>query len=29
MKTRDEVIVLFRDKYEHLKAVYPSVGPVF
>ncbi len=27
MKTRDEVIVLFRDKYEHLKAVYPSVGP--
>ena len=27
MKTRDEVIALFRDKYEHLKMVYPSVGP--
>jgi hypothetical protein len=27
MKTRDEVIALFRDKYEYLKTVYPSVGP--
>lgn len=27
MKTRDEVIALFQNKYEYLKAVYPSVGP--
>lgn len=27
MKNRNDVIVLFRDKYAHLKAVYPSVGP--
>ena len=27
MKTREEVIALFRDKYEYLKTIYPSVGP--
>ena len=27
MKTRDEVIALFRNKYAYLKTVYPSVGP--
>ena len=27
MKSREEVIALFRDKYAYLKTVYPSVGP--
>lgn len=27
MKTREEVLVLFRDKYRYLKSVYPAVGP--
>lgn len=27
MKSREEVVALFRDKYAHLKTVYPTVGP--
>ena len=27
MKTKEEVLTLFRDKYAYLKTVYPSVGP--
>ena len=26
MKTREEVLALFHDKYEYLKSVYPEVG---
>ncbi|MBR4250887.1 MAG: hypothetical protein IKQ15_01125 [Kiritimatiellae bacterium] len=27
MKTKEEVLALFRDKYAYLKSVYPEVGP--